>query len=87
MCPTPLSLLEMLTIASEVCSRTLVEADCLPVLLDLIVQTNRSQAALVVVAGIIRILANIAKVRVICCTVNLVCYTSALVSFPVGVHL
>lgn len=62
----------MITIASEVCSRTLVEADCLPVLLDLIVQTNRSQAALVVVAGIIRILANIAKVRTVCCTVKLV---------------
>lgn len=69
-------LLEMITIASEVCSRTLVEADCLPVLLDLIVQTNRSQAALVVVAGIIRILANIAKVRTVCCIVKLVhvCY-------------
>ena len=40
-----------------------MEADCLPVLLELIVQTNRSQAALVVVAGIIRILTNIARVR------------------------
>lgn len=66
------SLLEMITIASEVCSRTLVEADCLPVLLDLIVQTNRSQAALVVVTGIIRILANIAQVRDVCCAINIV---------------
>lgn len=55
-------LLEMITLASESCSRALVEADCLPVLLDLIMQTNRSQAALVVVAGIIRILTNITKV-------------------------
>lgn len=53
---------EMITLASDTCSRALVEADCLPVLLELIEQTNRSQAALVVVAGIIRILANIAKV-------------------------
>lgn len=53
--------LEMITLASESCSRALVEADCLPVLLDLIMQTNRSQAALVVVAGIIRILTNITK--------------------------
>lgn len=52
----------MITLASESCSRALVEADCLPVLLDLIMQTNRSQAALVVVAGIIRILTNITKV-------------------------
>ena len=52
-----------MTLASESCSRALVEADCLPVLLELIDQTNRSQAALVVVAGIIRVLSNIARVR------------------------
>ena len=54
---------EMITLASESCCTALVEADCLPVLLELIEQTNRSQAALILVAGIIRILANIAKVR------------------------
>ena len=52
-----------MTLASESCSRALVGADCLPVLLELIDQTNRSQAALVVVAGIIRVLSNIARVR------------------------
>ena len=63
---------EIITLASEGCSRALVEADCLPVLLELIVQTNRSQAALVVVAGIIRILSNICKVRfehLLCCSI------------------
>ena len=41
---------------SESCCQALVSADCLPVLLELVAQTNRSQAALVVVAGIMRIL-------------------------------
>ena len=67
----------MITMASKGCSRALVEADCLPVLLELIVQTNRSQAALVVVAGIIRILANITKVSptLYVWTLNMYIYT------------
>ena len=56
---------ELMTLASESCSQALVGAHCLPVLLDLVVQTNRSQPSLVVVAGIIRILHNINKVCIL----------------------
>ena len=67
-CSLSLSLLspELMTLVSESCSQALVSADCLPVLLELVAQTNRSQAALVVVAGIMRILSNISKVLRVC---------------------
>ena len=61
-CHITFSTTELMTLASESCSRALVEADCLPVLLELIGQSNRSHATLVVVAGIIRVLSNIARV-------------------------
>ena len=51
-----------MTLASESCSRALVEAECLPVLLEQMEQTNHSQPALLVLASIVRVLSNIARV-------------------------
>ena len=51
-----------MTLASESCSRALVEAECLPVLLEQMERTNHSQPALLVLASIVRVLSNIARV-------------------------
>lgn len=51
-----------MTLASESCSQAVVTSHSLPVLLQLIAGSNRSDASLHVVKTTIRLLANVSKV-------------------------
>ena len=53
---------ELITSVSKSCTETIVSSGALAVLLDLVTQSNRSSASLLVIKTIIRILLNVCKV-------------------------
>ena len=54
---------ELMTSVSKSCTETMASSGALVVLLDLVTQSNRSSASLMIIKTIIRILLNVCKVR------------------------
>ena len=54
---------ELITSVSKSCTETIVSSGSLAVLLELVTQSNRSSASLLITKTITRILLNVCKVR------------------------